>query len=177
MIKTANHIGFLVGRIFLIASNYSASNWHGIEEKIDGQIDYDSLENFISYEEGDLTPYINSSGQVYYTYFCMSSRVELFSFENGIIICDGLYFNQPLNYYENLLFKRIDTIDLNINIENEKIYFFDAAVDSSFLHFLNKENCIDLNLKSGTYHVHKVETTILIDIQEVKLKGIQLVLN
>ena len=108
----------------------------------------------------------------------MSSKLEIFTVSNGFIICDGLYFNEALDYSIDLIFNVTEAIDFKINVTDELIYIFDAAIEGKSLGLNPKsgetKNSLSLNLFNGEYSAYKVETNVLIDDQKVKLKGIQI---
>ena len=178
MKKNKTHLGSLIGRVFLISSSTSTENWNGQNDDISQPSDYESLENFVSFNEGDLTSYIKSKNSIFYIYFAISNKVELFTIENGIIICDGLFFNKSWDYNKELEFRLTKQINLNFDVKEEKFYLFDAGLSSDFI-FNNLENeinksIIPIKLHLGKYKVYQVETTLLIEDQEVIVKGVQI---
>jgi hypothetical protein len=170
------HLTSLLGRVFLLASQSATSKWNGLKEN-NGKNDYDLLDDYISYEEGDLTSFLKSNQFMYYIYFCMSNRLELFEIENGFIICDGLYFNKPLDYSNGLHFGDTEIFNFQLKIEAGGLYVYDAALDGESVIVENQERRNDrvlLNLKEGIYSICKVEAKISVEAEEVVLKGIRL---
>ncbi len=173
------HLSSLLGRIFIIALADDLKNWNGNSIAIEDQTDYESLGDFISYEEGDLTLMIKKPDSKFYIYFSFSSKVEVFKTENGFVICDGLYFNMSWDYSNQLFFESISKIDLDFEVISETVCVYDATLEgkSVFLDEKGSEEWQDrliLNLSNGIYSVYKVETNVLIDGQEIPLKGILL---
>ncbi len=171
------HLNSLVGRTFLLAEPSAVQMWNGVNEKSNSEVDYDLLEDYISYDEGDLTSFTNSEGLTYYVYFSMSSKIEIFSIENGFIICDGLYFNESLSNPDELIFEETSTIDFTINIDQQMIYLFDATEDKQSVILSEENSSLSFSLENGTYSTYKVETNLMIDGENVILKGIQVVLS
>lgn len=177
MERKIKHLCSLLGRTFIIASPFATKNWGGDAKINDNDTDYESLDNFISYEEGDLTSMLKKPEAVFYIYFSMSSKVEVFSIANGFVICDGLYFNEAWDYSKELHFKTITKIDLDFNVEGGAVYVYDAALtgESVLLSNATIKEWSDrtfINLIDGFYSVSRVETSVLIDGQEVLLKGV-----
>lgn len=166
------HLNSLVGRTFLIAERSAVQMWNGVNEKSNGEVDYDLLEDYISYDEGDLTSYTNSEGLTYYIYFNMSSKIEVFSIENGFIICDGLYFNESLKNPDELIFEETGSIDFAIRSNEKMLYLFDATEDGRPV-LLNPESRISFKLEDGDYQIGKVETGLVMDDEHITLKGIK----
>jgi hypothetical protein len=175
-IKT-KHLCSLLGRTFIIASPFATKNWEGDVKENDNETDYELLDNFISFEEGDLTSMKKSLESIFYIYFSMSSKVEVFSIENGFVICDGLYFNESWDYSNELFFKTTTNIDLYFNVVGQAVYVYDAVLsgESVLLSSTSSKEWTDrtfIHLVDGIYSVSRVETSVLIDGQEVLLKGI-----
>jgi len=179
-----NHVGTLLGRIFLIASPVDLAQWNGCIENVSSKSDYDLLEDHISYEEGDLSNFVKSDN-VYYIFFSMASKIEIFKNENGFILCDGLYFNKSWDYSSPLDFKSIDELDFKIKITDSSIFIFDAAYESRKIsqnktegsHGIGKNNFNSyayLRLVNGLYSVKRVETGVVFDNQKTTLKGIEI---
>lgn len=173
------HLSSLLGRIFIIALADDLRNWNGNSIAIEDQTDYESLGDFISFEEGDLTSMKKKPDSSFYIYFSFSSKVEVFKTENGFVICDGLFFNKSWDYSEELFFNTLSKIDLDFEVFSETVYVFDATLEGKLVLLGEKgsgewQDRLILNLSSGIYSIYKVESNILIDGQEIPLKGIML---
>ncbi|HMS68265.1 MAG TPA: hypothetical protein PKD18_09000 [Saprospiraceae bacterium] len=174
------HLCSLVGSTFIVASSHSTKEWSGDLSLANGTSDYESLENWISYEEGDLTQMEKSDNLKYYVYFSNSSKIELFAMERGFVICDGLYFNKSWDYSRQLYFNILSEIEIEFSISGNTLYVFDSVLvgesvintHSNFAKFV--DNCsIDLN--DGIYKVYRVETLVSVENQKVLLKGVMVI--
>lgn len=179
MERITKHLCSLLGRIFIISSPFATKNWGGDAEVSNNETDYESLDNFISYEEGDLTSIMKTPESVFFIYFCMSSKVEVFSIANGFIICDGLYFNESWDYTKELNFNTISEIDLDFNVVGGAVYIYDATLDGESVLLsssISKEwsDRFRIDMIDGFYSVSRVETSVLVNGQEVLLKGVMI---
>jgi hypothetical protein len=176
MENNIQHIGSLIGRIFLIAQPFATKEWGGSQEKSDGETDYDLLDGFISYEEGDLTLFEKSVDVNYFIFFSMSTKIEVFKKENGFVLCDGLYFNKSWNFSNEIVFKVVEEMKFQMNITDKAVTVFDAAIEGDKV-LLNEgkstNSSVFIDLSNGVYKIKKVETSIMLDEQEVLLKGIE----
>jgi hypothetical protein len=179
MERKIKHLCSLLGRTFIIASPFATKNWGGDAKVNDNETDYESLDNFISYEEGNLTSMKKTPESIFYIYYSMSSKVEVFSIANGFIICDGLYFNESWDYSNELHFKTKTKIDLDFNAVGGAVYVYDAALvgESVLLSSKTSKEWTDrklIDISDGLYSINRVETSVLIHGQEVLLQGIML---
>lgn len=176
---SVKHIGSLLGRVFLLASKHSTENWNGNIPSDNDQTDYESLSNFLSYEEGDLTLMQKSSDYYYHVYFSMSSKVEIFEIESGFIIIDGLYFNMSWDYNKPLSIITKSKINLEFEVTCEIIFIYDAALQGKSV-LSDKENKrewqdqLSIKLSNGKYSVLRVEIGIFVEGEDEVLKGIMI---
>ncbi len=177
-VKT-KHICSLIGRTFIISSPMSAKQWEGDSQVNNTKTDYELLDNFISYDEGDLTSFNKTSESIFYVYNNFSSKIEIFSIENGFIICDGLYFNRSWDYHQEINFRIIRIIDLEFKVEGGKIFIYDAVLEGESV-LLSGMDCNKwsdrtlLHIVDGLYTACSIEINIIVDEQEVLLKGVMI---
>lgn len=175
MLSSTRHVKSLIGRIFSLCNEKSIAEWNGYKDTKDIVCDYDMIDDYISYQEGDMTLYEKSESLHYYLYFAMSSKIEIFQTERGMVICDGLYLNESFNYSQQVEFNIINSIPLTLTVDNEFWYLFDAAIEGSSIIEIHKNDFLLIDfLKYGKYTLHQVEATILHNDEEVVLKGVNL---
>jgi len=185
MINDLTYLGSLLGRVFLISKTENLNEWNGNEENLNGESDYDLISNFISYEEGDLSIFNKSINLSLLIYFSMSSKVEIFSKTNSLILCDGLYFNNSLNNLRQIKLKLIEELEFKTRIENNELVIFDAAIEGKRVLENTNEGVFKIinddfnsgsliNLTNGIYSTKRIEVNIIFDNQEVSLKGIEI---
>lgn len=188
MINETKHIGSLLGRVFLISQYSCIKQWGGSKENINGSCDYDSLENFISYTEGDLTLFNRDTkglNSLFYIFFSLSSKVEVFKINNGFVLCDGLYFNESWNYSIPIEFEKIEDTNFKIEVIDTSLIIADAVIQGSDIiektmegayniasHNFNSYSVIRLD--NGTYTAKRINAHLAVDTQKVILKGIEI---
>lgn len=176
MIAPIKHICSLVGRVFLISTTNSTKNWQGDYSSTNEITDYELLENYLIFEEGELAEFKKNKDDNYYTYFAMSNKIELFSINNGFILCDGLYFNNSWDYSDKILFSPISKSSKEIIVEGGSLNIFDAALNgNSVLESISSKEIendkISIPLVDGNYEITKVETILNQNNEEVLLRG------
>lgn len=184
MEEIIKYMGSLVGRVFLISQQSNIVNWHGTKEKPNGGSDYFDLEDYIIFEENNISQFVKSTGEMYYIYFSMSSKIEIFVKEKGLIILEGLYFNENLGDFFQKSIEYIGNVDFKINFENEYILVFDASLNGDEI-IPGNEGIFNLNnnkfnsyavlsVPKGIYNVKKVILKLSNKLQDIELKGIEI---
>ncbi|WP_026997624.1 hypothetical protein [Flectobacillus major] len=187
--ENIKHIGTLNGRIFLVSGVKAFKQWRGIRENENSETNYDLLDDFISYEEGDLTLFKKSLTEVFSVFFSMSSKIEIFKKDNRLIIFDGLYFNESWDDYiiKNQI-EVIGEISFEINFNDEVIVIFDATLDGNKVFSTNKEGVwssfdepfnsyATVTLPQESYKAKRIKTIIYHNKQEVIIYGIEFLPN
>lgn len=178
------HIGSLIGRLFLTTQPNEFEIWGGSNENEENQSDYDLLDGLISYNDGDLTSFSKSPGIISSLYFSMSTKIELFVKQEGFVICDGLFFNQSWNYSDPVSIVAIEKKNFNIEVIERCLIISDAAFKGNKISAI-KENGIYsssntndsfgfIDLENGIYDVHRIELSVLINAENVKLPGVEI---
>src|SRR4051812_21023139 len=93
-----DYLGALLGRVFVVASPKDINQWNGAIENETGESDYDLLDDHITYEPAGLTSFSKDSNSFFLIFFSMSTKIEIFKTGDGLIILEGLYLNQPLDF-------------------------------------------------------------------------------
>src|SRR5690349_5370289 len=119
MAITTKHIGSLLGRVFLISSKNAIKEWGGSDEENNDLSDYDLIAENISVEEAGLDSFLKEFDVKYLTFFAMSSKIEIFKAEQGIVLCEGLYFNGSWDYSKQLVIKDIEETLHEIAIDDQ----------------------------------------------------------
>lgn len=177
------HVGSMVGRIFLLSSLDAFKKWNGVSENEFGEIDYDLLGNSINEEEAGLGLYSSKQGVNYYVLFSMSSKIEIFTKGKSVILCDGLYFNESFDYAQNVALSKLQSLPYLFEA-TEPIAIFDATVDAASLNIdltskrgLMKSDMEDLailDLARGTYHFQQIDLNIQYNKESLTLRGIEM---
>jgi hypothetical protein len=178
------YLGSLISRFFLITQFQNAMKWGGCSERSEGESDYDSLEKYISYQDGDLTLFSNSRNELFYIFFSMASKVEIFKKNNGFIFCDGLFFNKSIYPFTSFNLDIMEDMGFEMEVKDYSLIIFDAAMDGSLINKDDTEGCHKIgndwfnsyaiiNLVNGFYSIKKVRITIVIDNKDVVFMGIE----
>src|ERR1043165_9440541 len=91
------HIATLPGRVFLITTKKAIKEWGGVDDE-EGQSDYDSIIEHVEAVEAGLDSFSKDPGLEYLTLFSMSSKIEIFKSAQGLVICEGLLFNETWDF-------------------------------------------------------------------------------
>jgi hypothetical protein len=181
---TTKHIGSLLGRVFLVSSKKAIKEWGGYDEENNGQSDYDSITDNISFEEAGVDSFLKEFELKYLTFFTMSSKVEIFKVQQGVIVCEGLYFNESWDYSKQLVVKVIEETSHEIAIDDQSIIIVDAAVNGrdlelkqhGIINVLNNSHnsfCV-IDLENAVYRVKKIQVKIEVDKECIERMGIEL---
>jgi hypothetical protein len=185
MTKRIKHIGSLLGRVFLLSQYNDVSSWSGCKENEHGDTDYDSLDDFITYEEGDISVFPKPNSAYFYVFFAMSSKIEVFKTNTGFIICDGLYFNKSWHYSEPITFELVEETKNLIHLFKAPFIIFDSVLEGLCTLENTKEGAynvrnnyfnsyITIELEIGDYQINKVQTYIAYDEKKILIKGIEI---
>jgi hypothetical protein len=170
------HIGTLLGRLFLITNKKAIKEWGGVDGE-EGQSDYDSIIDNVNAEEAGLASFSKASGLEYLTFICMSSKIEIFKSTQGIVICEGLFFNESWDYTKPITIEDIEETSNRITIDEELMVIIDAAVNGGDLSLASDENTNEycaIQLENGDYEVSKILLKIEIDNSFMDRMGIKL---
>ena len=181
---TTKHIGSLLGRVFLVSSIRAIKEWGGSDEMNNGLSDYDLIAENISFDEAGLDSYLKEFDLKYLTFFVMSSKVEIFKVQQGIILCEGLYYNESWDYSKQLVIKDIEDTLHEISIDDQGIIVIDAAVNGRNLELKQYGLSNDFNydrysfclidLENGVYKVKKIKIMIEIGNGYTEIMGVEL---
>lgn len=165
------HISTLIGRVFLITTKKAIKEWGGADDE-EGQSDYDSITDHINAEEAGLDSFSKGPGLEYLTLFSMSSKIEIFKSSKGIVLCEGLFFNESWDYSKPIIVEELEETLKRINIDEERLVVIDAAVNGTN-YPENSEPC-NIPLENGDYKISKIKVRIEIDNNYLELMGIEL---
>jgi hypothetical protein len=111
-------------------------------------------------------------GLEYLTLFTMSSKIEIFKSANGIVIFEGLFFNESWDYSKPIIIEGLEETSKRINIDEELLLIVNAAV-SEKNYPDNGEHC-SIQLEKGDYKVTKVQVKIEVDNSPLERMGVEL---
>jgi hypothetical protein len=181
---TTKHIGSLLGRVFLVSSRKAIKEWGGTDDENDDQSDYDSIADNISFEEAGLDSFLKEPDLKYLTLFTMSTKIEIFKGQQGVILCEGLYFNGSWDYTKQLVIKDVEETIHEIAIDDQCIIIVDAAVDGKHLELkphgiinvLNNDHnsFCEIDLENGVYKVKKIQVKVEVDDGYIETMGVEL---
>ena len=173
-----HYVGTLIGRVFLITTKRAIKAWGGVEdEHEDGQSDYDSIVDHVEAEEAGLDSFSKNADLEYLTFFSMSSKIEIFKSSKGIIICEGLLFNESWDYSKQLIVTDLEETSKRIVVDEKDIVIVDAAINGESLSFENNKDNSEycaIQLENGVYEVKKIQVTVEIDNNPLERMGIEL---
>jgi hypothetical protein len=107
----------------------------------------------------------------------MSSKIEIFKSTQGIVICEGLFFNESWDYTKPITIEDIEETSNRITIDEELMVIIDAAVNGGDLSLASDENTNEycaIQLENGDYEVSKILLKIEIDNSFMDRMGIKL---
>lgn len=165
------HISTLIGRVFLFTTPKALKDWGGADDE-EGQSDYDSITEHINAEEAGLHSFSKGPGLEYLTFFSMSSKIEIFKSANGIVIFEGLFFNESWDYSNPIIIEDLEETSKRINIDEELLVIVNAAANGRNYPD-NSEHCA-IQFENGDYKVTKVQIKIEIDNNNLERMGIVL---
>ncbi|SHG66060.1 hypothetical protein [Flagellimonas flava] len=183
------YLGALNGRIFLISDSNSLRLWGGCHSNTEYGSDYDSLQGSLSFSNDKLDLHPKDENLIYHIYFSPSGRVELFESKTGFVLCEGLYYNESINFSE-LEFQPTKNLDILINNHEGGLYVYDATFQGKEILEENKgskgvftvnqnsfNSYCNLKLTKGKYIARSVQSNIEIENEQIVLNGIELVLD
>jgi hypothetical protein len=171
-----HYVGALIGRVFLITTKKAIEEWGGIEDE-DGQSDYDSIIDHVEAEEAGLDFFSKRTDLVYLTFFSMSSKIEIFKSSKGIVLCEGLFFNESWDYTKQIIVEDLEETSKRIDVDEQLMVIIDAAVDGRNLSLESSENSGEycaVQLENGVYKVIKIQVRIEIGNNYLERMGIEL---
>ncbi len=174
----------MLGRVFLISSKKAIGEWGGSDEENNDLSDYDLIAENISVEEAGLDSFLKEFDLKYLTFFAMSSKIEIFKAQQGIIVCEGLYFNESWDYSKQPVIKDIEETSHEITIDEQYMIIVDAAVNGKNLE-LNEHGIINIlnndrnsfcviDLENGVYKVKKIQVKVEVGNEYIEIKGVKL---
>ena len=171
-----HYVGTLIGRVFLITTKKAFKEWGGIEDE-DGQSDYDSIIDHVEAEEAGLDFLSKGTDLGYLTFFSMSSKIEIFKSSKGIVMCEGLFFNDSWDYTKQIIVEDVEDTSKRIDVDEQHMVISDAAVDGRNLSLESSEDngeyCA-VQLENGVYKVTKIQVRNEIDNNYLERMGIEL---
>lgn len=182
MEKDWQHIGALLGRIFITTPSENLPFWNGHSNDLES--DYESLEGHISTEDGDMTVF-NKEDRQFYIFFSMATKVELFRKGDSLFIIDGLLSNHSLEGIQNIEISEKEKLPFTISVENNWLNIFDATLSGSEITNSKIEGLYSalssdynsyalLNLNNGLYSAYRIELSGELDGETGELFGIEL---
>lgn len=173
-----HYVGTLIGRVFLITNKKAIKEWGGVEDEHEnGQSDYDSIIDHVEAEEAGLDSFSKGTDLVYLTFFSMSTKIEIFKSSKGIVLCEGLFFNESWDYTKRIIVEDLEETSKRIDVDEQLIVIIDAAVDGRNLSLESNEDngeyCA-VRLENGVYKITKIQVRIEIDNNHLERMGIEL---
>jgi hypothetical protein len=161
--NNTEHKGPLIGRIFLICEESLLPHWLGYVEDSPDESDYDAIADFIVCDAAGFSSYQKPDGAIFYIFFSMSQKVELFTTADSAIVTEGLFFNRKLKEGE---INFISTGNIQtIKINTPGLVLFEAPFSG-----MQVKNQIAFNerateyitykkidLKPGNYTINRIE--------------------
>lgn len=183
MEQNLNYIGYLIGRIFLIADKHDLTGWNGNKEIAHEESDYEKIGAFVVYEDAGFSEFKRENGQTYLLFFSMSTKVEIFRTENGVVICEGFYLNKSFEMDDEIRIVYEEFLPQNIRLTGNSFVISDAAIDSDLMSLSLKEGIHKLKndivnsyaiitRRNAWYSTRKVTIKVKGNSEEIELKGI-----
>jgi hypothetical protein len=171
-----HYVSTLLGRVFLITNKKAIEEWGGVEDE-DGKSDYDSIIDHVEAEEAGLESFSKGTDLVYLTFFSMSSKIEIFRSSKGIVLFEGLFFNETWDYTKRIIIEDIEETPKRIVIDEQLMVVINAAADGRNLSLVSSENNDEycaVQLENGEYKVTKVQVRAESDNNYLERMGIEL---
>lgn len=170
MFGDTQYVGYLIGRVFLIGEPNHILKWKGYTENEEGVSDYDLLADRVEFDNAGVKLF-RSNGFDFVVFFSMSSKMEIFKYDGGFILCEGLYFNASLNLSNGFDIQKKDTTSISIDLTDGNVIISDATIEGRLINSTlngvfsvyqdNLNSYSFLSIEEGRYSVQKGELTIV----------------